>query len=67
MSDENNPPPLTPDQVAYAWSVLEEQVQAAVTNRLNKFHDALVKRGQIAEAPVSDQVESDPQPWGSVH
>ena len=42
-----------PDPAAHAWTALEGSVQATITHRLLKFHDALVKRGQIP-APQPD-------------
>lgn len=38
---------------AELWKLLEPLVQAAITDRLHLFHDALVSRGQIT-APKTD-------------
>jgi hypothetical protein len=36
------------------WEQLEPYVYAMFTRRILAFHDALVKRGQIPEAPPAD-------------
>ena len=37
--------------ISYLWSRLESLVHAAITERILKFHDALIARGQIPLPP----------------
>jgi hypothetical protein len=49
------------------WEAIEGKVNALVTRRINRFHDALIERGQIDPAPKPADPEESPIPEVSNH